>query len=99
MEMDLQKTKEARRNAPGKEEEGTGCPLEAYNGSGHSIDSLENDTLGHRDGTKRKNSGKDSARTGQPCSVSGSSLLDSSPQTNFRCDEIGNAADPPASFV
>ncbi|KAF7173709.1 hypothetical protein CNMCM5623_005921 [Aspergillus felis] len=67
--MDLQKTKEARRNAPGKEEEGTGCPLEAYNGSGHSIDSLENDSLDHRNETKRKNSGKNSASTEQPCSA------------------------------
>ncbi|KAF4158399.1 hypothetical protein CNMCM6936_004916 [Aspergillus lentulus] len=66
--MDLQKTKEARRNAPG-EEDGTGCPLEAYNGSGHSIDSLKNDSLDHRDATKRKNCGKDSASTEQPCSI------------------------------
>ncbi|EAW25401.1 TCP11 family protein [Aspergillus fischeri NRRL 181] len=69
MEMDLQKTKEASRNAPGKEEEGTGCPLEAYNGSRHSIDSLETDSLDHRDATKHKNSGKDSTRTDQPCSA------------------------------
>lgn len=62
--MDLQKTKEARRNAPGKQEEE--CPLEAYNGSGHAIDSLKNDSLDHRDGTN----GEDSASTEQPCTVS-----------------------------
>lgn len=64
--MDLQKTKEARRNAPGKQDEGTECPLEAYNGSSHAIDSLKNDSLDHRDGTN----GEDSASTEQPCSVS-----------------------------
>ncbi|RLM01046.1 hypothetical protein CFD26_108898 [Aspergillus turcosus] len=63
--MDLQKTKEARRNAPGKQEEGTECPLEAYNGSGHAIDSLKNDSLDHRDGTN----GEDSASIEPPCSA------------------------------
>jgi hypothetical protein len=56
--MDLQKTKEARRDTPGKQEEGTECPLEAYGGSGHSKDSPKNDSLDHRDA----NSAKDPAQ-------------------------------------
>ncbi|THC99879.1 hypothetical protein EYZ11_000691 [Aspergillus tanneri] len=49
MEMDLQKTKEARRDTPGKQEEGADCPLETYGGSSHSKDSPKNDSLDHRD--------------------------------------------------
>ncbi|KAF7585924.1 hypothetical protein BBP40_009856 [Aspergillus hancockii] len=52
--MDLQKTKEARRDTPGKQEEGTECPLEAYGGSGHSKDSPKNDALEHRDANSTK---------------------------------------------
>lgn len=47
--MDLQRTKEARRDTPGKQEESTECPLEPYGGSGHSKDSPKNDSLDHRD--------------------------------------------------
>ncbi|KAL4819135.1 T-complex protein 11-domain-containing protein [Aspergillus spinulosporus] len=44
--MDLQKTKEARRrDAPGKQEEGSECPLKPYNGNGHSKDSPKADSL------------------------------------------------------
>ncbi|KAE8148579.1 Tcp11-domain-containing protein [Aspergillus avenaceus] len=49
MDMDLQKTKEARRDTPGKQEEGTECPLEAYGGSGHSKESPKNEPLDRRD--------------------------------------------------
>ncbi|KAL2833411.1 Tcp11-domain-containing protein [Aspergillus cavernicola] len=45
--MDLQKTKEARHDAPGKQDEGPECPLEPYKGSSHSKDSPKNDSLGH----------------------------------------------------
>ncbi|RAL09010.1 TCP11 family protein [Aspergillus homomorphus CBS 101889] len=61
MEMDLQKTKEARRDAPGKQEESTDCPLEAYGGSGHTKESPKNDSLDHRD----TNGCPDSAETRQ----------------------------------
>ncbi|KKK20019.1 hypothetical protein P175DRAFT_0496460 [Aspergillus ochraceoroseus IBT 24754] len=55
--MDLQKTKEARRDTPAKQEESTECPLEPYGGTGHSKDSPKNDSLGHRaDPDTRKNS-------------------------------------------
>ncbi|RAH82635.1 Tcp11-domain-containing protein [Aspergillus japonicus CBS 114.51] len=53
MEMDLQKTKEARRDAPGKQEESADCPLEAYGGSGHTKESPKNDSLDHRDANER----------------------------------------------
>lgn len=51
MEMDLQKTKEAQRNTPRKqqEERSSECSLETYGGSGHSKDSPKNDSLDHRD--------------------------------------------------
>lgn len=54
MEMDLQKTKEARRDTPGKQEEGADCPLDAYGGKGHSKNSPKNDSLGHRDANNSK---------------------------------------------
>ncbi|KAL4798886.1 Tcp11-domain-containing protein [Aspergillus venezuelensis] len=41
--MDCQKTKEARRDAPAQQEEGTDRPL--YNGQGHSKNSPKNDSL------------------------------------------------------
>ncbi|GLA27173.1 Tcp11-domain-containing protein [Aspergillus phoenicis ATCC 13157] len=47
MEMDFQKTKEARRDTPSKKEENSECPLEAYGGSGHAKDSPKNDSLDH----------------------------------------------------
>ncbi|PLN75488.1 putative camp-mediated signaling protein Sok1 [Aspergillus taichungensis] len=51
MEMDLQKTKEAQRDTPRKQqdERSNECPLETYGGSGHSKDSPKNDSLDHRD--------------------------------------------------
>ncbi|RAK80713.1 TCP11 family protein [Aspergillus fijiensis CBS 313.89] len=51
--MDLQKTKEARRDTPGKQEESADCPLEAYGGSGHTKESPKNDSLDHRDTNER----------------------------------------------
>lgn len=69
--MDLQKTKEARPNAPGKQEEGTECPLEAYGGSSHSKkDSPKNDSLDHHEEPQHSTK-KDSANTKQLCQVSG----------------------------
>ncbi|KAE8353896.1 putative camp-mediated signaling protein Sok1 [Aspergillus coremiiformis] len=50
--MDLQRTKEARRDTPGKQEENTEGPLEPYGGSSHSKDSPKNDSLDHRDANK-----------------------------------------------
>ncbi|KAI9368002.1 T-complex protein 11-domain-containing protein [Aspergillus egyptiacus] len=44
--MDFQKTKEARRDAPGKQDEGSECPLEPYKGNSHSKESPKNDSLG-----------------------------------------------------
>ncbi|KAE8136848.1 T-complex protein 11-domain-containing protein [Aspergillus pseudotamarii] len=52
--MDLQRTKEARRDAPGKQEDSTEGPLEPYGGNGHSKDSPKNDSLDHRDTNKNK---------------------------------------------
>ncbi|PYH47474.1 TCP11 family protein [Aspergillus saccharolyticus JOP 1030-1] len=49
--MDFQKTKEARRGAPGQQEESTDCPLEAYGGSGHAKESPKNDSLDRCDAT------------------------------------------------
>ncbi|EAU34552.1 conserved hypothetical protein [Aspergillus terreus NIH2624] len=54
--MDLQKTKEARRDAPAKQEEGTEGPLNAYGGKAHSKDSPKNDSLDHRDANDSKTS-------------------------------------------
>ncbi|KAL4888993.1 T-complex protein 11-domain-containing protein [Aspergillus ambiguus] len=54
MEMDLQKTKEARRDTPAKQEDGSECPLDAYGGKGHSKDSPKNDSLNNRDATDSK---------------------------------------------
>ena len=56
MEMDLQKTKEARRNTPGKQKENSECPLEAYGGNGHAKDSPKNDSLDHRDASSDSDS-------------------------------------------
>ncbi|KAL4921249.1 T-complex protein 11-domain-containing protein [Aspergillus aurantiobrunneus] len=56
--MDLQKTKEARRDAPGKQgqqDEGTDCPLESYNGNGHSKVSPKNDSLSHNPDARNAN--------------------------------------------
>ncbi|KAL4985367.1 T-complex protein 11-domain-containing protein [Aspergillus falconensis] len=51
--MDLQKTKEARRrDAPGKQEEGSECPLKPYNGNGHSKDSPKADSLSRSSDTR-----------------------------------------------
>ncbi|KAL4785721.1 T-complex protein 11-domain-containing protein [Aspergillus varians] len=50
--MDLQKAKEARRGAPGKQDEGAECPLKPYNGNGHSKDSPKNDSLSHDPDTR-----------------------------------------------
>lgn len=51
--MDLQKTKEARRrDAPGKQEEGSECPLKPYNGNGHSKDSPKADSLSRNSDTR-----------------------------------------------
>ncbi|KAL4755260.1 hypothetical protein BDW72DRAFT_164465 [Aspergillus terricola var. indicus] len=51
--MDLQKTKEARRrDAPGKQEEGSECPLKPYNGNGHSKDSPKADSLSRGSDTR-----------------------------------------------
>ncbi|KAB8269096.1 T-complex protein 11-domain-containing protein [Aspergillus minisclerotigenes] len=52
--MDLQRTKEARRDAPGKQDDSTEGPLEPYGGNGHSKDSPKNDSLDHRDTNKNK---------------------------------------------
>ncbi|KAE8374116.1 T-complex protein 11-domain-containing protein [Aspergillus bertholletiae] len=60
--MDLQRTKEARRDAPGKQEDGAEGPLEPYGGNGHSKDSPKNDSLDHRDTNKNK----DPAQANQP---------------------------------
>ncbi|PWY86175.1 Tcp11-domain-containing protein [Aspergillus heteromorphus CBS 117.55] len=46
--MDLQKTKEARRDTPGKQDDSPECPLEAYGAGGHAKDSPKNDSLDHR---------------------------------------------------
>ncbi|KAL4809020.1 T-complex protein 11-domain-containing protein [Aspergillus unguis] len=48
--MDLQKTKEA--HARNKQEESTECPLEPYNGNGHSKESPKNDSLGRNQDTR-----------------------------------------------
>ncbi|PYI06628.1 Tcp11-domain-containing protein [Aspergillus sclerotiicarbonarius CBS 121057] len=78
MEMDLQKTKEARRNTPGKQEENSECPLEAY-GSGHAKDSPKNDSLDHRDASsnpdstnmrQRRQPGKSAYHEGVPPTLS-----------------------------
>ncbi|KAL2002012.1 hypothetical protein VTN02DRAFT_798 [Thermoascus thermophilus] len=45
MEMDLQKTKETRRDTPSKQEEGSEYRLEAYGGNGNSKNFPKNDTL------------------------------------------------------
>lgn len=49
MDMDFQRTKEARRDTHGKPEEGSECPLDVCGGgSGHSKDRPKNDSLEHR---------------------------------------------------
>ncbi|KAL2013818.1 hypothetical protein VTN00DRAFT_1343 [Thermoascus crustaceus] len=45
MEMDLQKTKEARRDTPSKQEESSEYRLETYGGNGNSKNFPKNDTL------------------------------------------------------
>lgn len=45
--MDLQRTKETRRNTPGKQEEGTEGPLNAYGSNGRSNDFTQNEATAH----------------------------------------------------
>ncbi|KAL4906490.1 hypothetical protein BDW74DRAFT_133446 [Aspergillus multicolor] len=54
--MDLQKTKEARRrDAPGKQEEGSEGPLEPYNGKGHSKESPKANSLSRGSDSRNSN--------------------------------------------
>ncbi|KAL5342576.1 T-complex protein 11-domain-containing protein [Aspergillus crustosus] len=63
--MDLQKTKEARRDTPGKQEEGAECPLETYQGKNHSKDSPKNDTLSRNPDTSNAKDSTDRGRRPQ----------------------------------
>ncbi|KAL4927167.1 TCP11 family protein [Aspergillus undulatus] len=48
----VQQTKEALRDAPGKQEDGTECSLEPYQGNGHSKVSPKNDSLSRNPDTR-----------------------------------------------
>ncbi|KAL4873192.1 hypothetical protein BDV12DRAFT_160551 [Aspergillus spectabilis] len=63
--MDLQKTKEARRDTPGKQEEGAECPLEPYKGNNHSKDSPKNDSLSRNPDTSKAKGSADASHRPQ----------------------------------
>lgn len=63
--MDLQRTKEARRDAPATQEEGTELPLSTYNGNGHSQVSPKNDSLGRNRDTRKAKDSTNGARRPQ----------------------------------
>ncbi|KAL2867927.1 TCP11 family protein [Aspergillus lucknowensis] len=63
--MDLQKTKEPRRDAPAKQDEGTECPLEPYKGNSHSKDSPKNDSLSRHPDTNHAKESPDGGRRPQ----------------------------------
>lgn len=58
--MDLQKTKETRRDTPGKQEEGTEGPLNAYGGSGRSNEFAQNEPDTHGKPGSSKSTGQPS---------------------------------------
>ncbi|PYH93717.1 Tcp11-domain-containing protein [Aspergillus ellipticus CBS 707.79] len=80
MEMDLQKTKEARRDTPGKQEDETECPLEAYGGSGHAKELPKNDSLDHH---RDANSNQDPAHARQRRQPGKFTFHEDAPQTLF----------------
>lgn len=56
--MDLQKTKETRRNTPGKQDEGTERPLSAFGSNGRSNEYAQSDTNAHRKQAPTSNTNK-----------------------------------------